>query len=88
MKINRFLLLAALALSGCALPSPQQKGTMTPAMTGTKVLSEKGSPLDLSGVYAKREVPPDWAAGYEAGLSDSVKRDYWAVQAAAAAGVR
>jgi hypothetical protein len=57
-------------------------------MTGTKVLSEKGSPLDLSGVYAKREVPPDWAAGYEAGLADSVKRDYWAVQAAAAVGAR
>ena len=75
------LLVVGLALSGCAL-SPQQRGTVTVEGMGTKVLTEKGDQLMQTGVYAKREVSPDFAEGYEKGLSDAVKRDYWSMQEA------
>ena len=67
--------------SGCAL-SPQKKGTVTVEGIGTKVLTEKGDQLMQTGVYAKREVSPDFAEGYEKGLSDAAKRDYWSMQEA------
>jgi hypothetical protein len=70
-----------LILSGCAI-SPQKKGTVTVEGIGTKVLTEKGDPLMQTGVYAKREVSPDFAEGYEKGLSDAVKREYWSMQEA------
>ena len=72
-------LVVGLALSGCAL-SPQQRGTVTVEGMGTKVLTEKGDQLMQTGVYAKREVSADFAEGYEKGLSDAVKRDYWSMQ--------
>ena len=80
MKISK-VLLAGLLLSGCAL-SPQKKGTVTVEGIGTKVLTEKGDQLMQTGVYAKREVSPDFAEGYEKGLSDAAKRDYWSMQEA------
>ena len=49
---------------------------------GTKVLTEKGDQLMQTGVYAKREVSPDFAEGYDKGLSDAVKREYWSMQEA------
>jgi hypothetical protein len=62
--------------------SPQKKGTVTVEGIGTKVLTEKGDQLMQTGVYAKREVSADFAEGYEKGLSDAAKRDYWAMQEA------
>jgi hypothetical protein len=70
-----------LILSGCAI-SPQKKGTVTVEGIGTKDLTEKGDQLMQTGVYAKREVSPDFAEGYEKGLSDAVKREYWSMQEA------
>jgi hypothetical protein len=75
------MLAIGLILSGCAI-SPQKKGTVTVEGIGTKVLTEKGDELMQTGVYAKREVSPDFAEGYEKGLSDAVKRDYWSMQEA------
>jgi hypothetical protein len=75
------MLAIGLILSGCAI-SPQKKGTVTVEGIGTKVLTEKGDQLMQTGVYAKREVSPDFAEGYEKGLSDAVKRDYWSMQEA------
>ena len=80
MQLARMLAIT-LILSGCAL-SPQKKGTVTVEGMGTKVLTEKGDQLMGTGVYAKREVSPDFAEGYEKGLSDAAKRDYWSMQEA------
>ena len=80
MRLARMLSIG-LILSGCAL-SPQKKGTVTVEGMGTKVLTEKGDQLMQTGVYAKREVSADFAEGYEKGLSDAVKRDYWSMQEA------
>ena len=33
-----------------------------------------------TGVYSQRQVSPEFAEGYEKGLSDSVKREYWSMQ--------
>ena len=73
------MLAIGLVLSGCAL-SQQKKGTVTVEGIGTKVLTEKGDQLMQTGVYAKREVSPDFAEGYEKGLSDAAKREYWSMQ--------
>ena len=80
MRIIR-ILAVGLILSGCAL-LPQKRGTVTVEGVGTKVLTEKGDQLMQTGVYAKREVSADFAEGYEKGLSDAAKRDYWAMQEA------
>ena len=80
MQLARMLAIT-LILSGCAL-SPQKRGTVTVEGMGTKVLTEKGDQLMQTGVYAKREVSPDFAKGYEKGLSDAAKRDYWSMQEA------
>jgi hypothetical protein len=80
MQLARTLAIG-LILSGCAL-SPQKRGTVGVEGIGTKVLTEKGDQLMQTGVYAKREVSADFAEGYEKGLSDAVKRDYWSMQEA------
>lgn len=76
MKKSRALLIG-LVFSGCAI-SPQKKGTMTVADRGTYELSEKGDQYMQTGVYSKKEVTPEYAAGYEKGLSDSKKEEFWA----------
>jgi hypothetical protein len=42
-------------------------------------LTEKGDPMMQTGGEA-RKVPADFAAGYAKGISDQVKRSYWAQQ--------
>jgi hypothetical protein len=73
------VLLLALCISACSI-SPQQKGTVTTEMRGAGLLTTKGDQLMQTGVYSKREVSADFAEGYQKGLSDSVKRQYWAEQ--------
>jgi hypothetical protein len=75
------MLAIGLVVSGCTL-SPQKKGTVTVEGIGTKVLTEKGDQLMQTGVYARREVSADFAEGYEKGLSDAAKREYWSMQEA------
>ena len=77
MKVK--LLILGLLLSGCAI-SPQKRGSLTVQDIGAKGLTEKGDPLMETGVYAKKNVSPDFAAGYEHGLSDAAKQDYWELQ--------
>ena len=66
-----------MGLAGCS--SVQQKGTVTMAGRGAEALTDKGDPLMGTGVYAKN-VPQEFAMGYAKGISDSTKREYWAVQ--------
>jgi len=66
-----------MGLAGCS--SVQQKGTVTMAGRGAEALTDKGDPLMGTGVYAKN-VPQEFAMGYAKGVSDSTKREYWAVQ--------
>ena len=80
MQLARMLAIG-LILSGCAL-SPQKRGTVTVEGIGTKVLTEKGDQLMQTGVYAKSEVSAGLCRGYEKGLSDAVKREYWSMQEA------
>lgn len=61
--------------SGCMI-SPQQKGTVTMADRGTLSLTKKGDRLLDTGIYAKRDVPPEYAEGYVKGMSDQTKREW------------
>jgi hypothetical protein len=79
MRVTRIALLIGLLVSGCAI-SPQKRGTVTVDGRGAKLLTEKGDQLMGTGVYAKKDVSADFAEGYEKGLSDSVKRDFWSMQ--------
>ena len=79
MNLSKLLLIAVL-LSGCAIPSPQKRGTLTVADIGAKGLTERGDQLMQTGVYAQKTVSPDFAEGYEKGLSDAAKQDYWGLQ--------
>jgi hypothetical protein len=78
MRLYKLVIIGIL-LPGCTI-SPQKKGTLTVADIGAKQLTEKGDPLLETGVYAKKYTSPDFAAGYEHGLSDAVKQDYWNLQ--------
>lgn len=75
------LALMALSLSGCMI-SPQKKGTVTTEMRGAAGLTERGDELMQTGIYSQRQVSPQFAQGYEKGLSDAAKRDYWSMQEA------
>jgi hypothetical protein len=69
----------AWCLGGCMV-SPQKRGTLTTADIGAKYLTEKGDPFLETGIYAQKNVSPEFAAGLEKGLSDGVKRAYWSMQ--------
>jgi hypothetical protein len=71
--------LFAFILCSCAI-SPQKRGTVTTEMRGSVLLTEKGDPLMQTGVYSQRQVSTQFAEGYEKGLSDSAKRDFWSLQ--------
>ena len=63
------------AVAGCTTTQP--KGTVTIQGRGSQVLTDKGDPLLGEGVESRR-VSKDFAAGYAKGISDNVKRGYWA----------
>ena len=71
-------------LGGCSYGPNVPKGQATIQGRGAEVLTNKGDPLMASGSDA-RAVPAQFAAGYTKGISDQVKRTYWAQQAEQAA---
>jgi hypothetical protein len=67
-------------LGGCSYGPNVPKGQSSIQGRGAEVLTNKGDPLMQTGSYA-RAVPAQFAAGYTKGISDQVKRTYWAQQA-------
>jgi len=79
-KLVPIFLLVLFITTGCAEISPQKKGTLTTQDRGTYELTERGDQLMQTGVYSKREVSKDFAEGYEKGLGDAAKDEYWRMQ--------
>ncbi len=77
--MKRFGLLISLILAGCTVGPTVPKGQLTLQGTGTEALTNQGDPLMGAG-DAERKVPIDFAKGYAKGISDQVKRTYWAQQ--------
>lgn len=66
------------ALSGCgSIQNPQKKGTLTIQDRGAKLMTEHGDPLTETGVYAKKDVPEEYAEGVEQGMMMVAKQEYW-----------
>jgi hypothetical protein len=74
-----FQIWCAILLAGCSTAPVVPKGETTLRGRGAQVLTEKGDPMMQTGPEA-RKVPADFAAGYAKGISDQVKRSYWAQQ--------
>jgi hypothetical protein len=68
-----------LILGGCTVGPNVPKGEATIQGRGSEALTNEGDPLVTSGMDA-REVPVEFAKGYTKGVSDQVKRTYWAHQ--------
>jgi hypothetical protein len=79
MKPDLLLVLSSLALAACS-STVEQKGTVTIQGRGAKLLTERGDRLMSTGIYAKKDVPADFAEGYAKGIADQVKREYWSMQ--------
>jgi hypothetical protein len=70
-----------LILASCTVGPNVPKGEATIQGTGAEALTNEGDPLVNSGMEA-RKVPIEFAKGYTKGVSDQVKRTYWANQEA------
>jgi hypothetical protein len=70
---------AVVYLSGCTVGPSIPKGQMTIQGLGSEALTDRGDPLMSTG-DDERRVPIDFAKGYAKGISDQVKRTYWAQQ--------
>jgi hypothetical protein len=68
-----------LFLAGCTVGPNVPKGEATIQGKGSEALTNEGDPLVNSGIDA-RKVPVEFAKGYTKGVSDQVKRTYWARQ--------
>jgi hypothetical protein len=68
-----------LFLAGCTVGPKVPKGEATIQGRGSEALTNEGDPLVNSGIDA-RKVPVEFAKGYTKGVSDQVKRTYWARQ--------
>lgn len=77
--MKRFGLLISLVLTGCAVGPTVPKGQLTMQGRGSEALTNQGDPLMATG-DTERAVPVDFAKGYAKGISDQVKRTYWAQQ--------
>jgi hypothetical protein len=77
--MKRFGLLITLILAGCTVGPTVPKGQITVQGTGSEALTNQGDPLMGTG-DDERRVPIDFAKGYAKGISDQVKRTYWARQ--------
>jgi hypothetical protein len=67
-----------LLITSCTVGPTVPKGQITMQGRGAEALTNQGDPLMASG--AERKVPIDFAKGYAKGISDQVKRNYWAQQ--------
>lgn len=79
MKASNLITLG-FSLCLCACSSIEQRGTVTIQGRGTQQLTERGDPLMGTGIYAKKDVPKEYAMGYAKGISDQVQREYWQLQ--------
>jgi hypothetical protein len=77
MKKSGFFL--RLLITSCTVGPTVPKGQITVQGRGAEALTNQGDPLMASGAD-ERKVPIDFAKGYAKGLSDQVKRNYWAQQ--------
>jgi hypothetical protein len=77
--MKRLGLLISLILAGCTVGPTVPKGQLTIQGKGSEALTNQGDPLMASG-DDERKVPIDFAKGYAKGISDQVKRTYWAQQ--------
>jgi hypothetical protein len=68
-------------LASCTVGPNVPKGEATAQGRGSEALTNEGDPLVNSGLDA-RKVPVEFAKGYTKGVSDEVKRTYWARQGA------
>jgi len=66
-------------LAACTVGPTVPKGQLTMQGRGVEALTNEGDPLLGDGVGA-RKVPVEFAKGYTKGISDQVKRGYWARQ--------
>jgi hypothetical protein len=66
-------------LAACTVGPTVPKGQLTIQGRGAEALTNDGDPLVGNGVNA-RKVPVEFAKGYTKGISDQVKRGYWARQ--------
>jgi hypothetical protein len=69
----------SLILASCTVGPNVPKGEGTIQGRGAEALTNGGDPLVCSGLDAG-EVPIEFAKGYTKGVSDQVKRTYWARQ--------
>jgi hypothetical protein len=77
--MKRFGMLISLVLAGCTVGPTVPKGQLTMQGRGSEALTNQGDPLMATG-ETERKVPVDFAKGYAKGISDQVKRTYWAQQ--------
>lgn len=70
-----------LMMASCTVGPNVPKGEATVQGKGSEALTNEGDPLVNSGMNA-RKVPIEFAKGYTKGVSDQVKRTYWARQEA------
>src|ERR1700738_5419726 len=77
MKKSGFFL--CLLITSCTVGPTVPKGQVTVQGRGAEALTNQGDPLMATGT-AERKVPIDFAKGYTKGVSDQVKRTYWAQQ--------
>ena len=68
-----------LLLASCTVGPSVPKGLLTVQGRGSEALTNDGDPLLNTGVDAHK-VPIEFAKGYTKGVSDQVKRTYWARQ--------
>ena len=72
---------ACVLLASCTVGPTVPKGQLTLQGRGSEALTNDGDPLVNTGINA-RKVPIEFAKGYTKGVSDEVKRTYWARQEA------
>lgn len=70
---------ALLMIAGCTVGPTAPKGQLTMQGRGSEALTDEGDPLLTQGMDVRR-VPVDFAKGYTKGISDQIKRTYWAQQ--------
>jgi hypothetical protein len=74
-------LMISLIFASCTVGPNVPKGEITVQGKGAEALTNEGDPMLNSGLDG-RAVPIEFAKGYTKGVSDQVKRMYWARQEA------